>query len=71
MGNCWQKETIGKQILTSQWIFKLKDDGTYKARLVVKGCQQKGKIDFKDTFSPVVDSTSLRVLLAIAAQENM
>jgi hypothetical protein len=39
---------MGKKILTSKWVFKIKDDGRYKARLVVTGCQQKkGEIDFK------------------------
>jgi hypothetical protein len=38
----------------------------------VRGCQQKeGEIDFKDTFRPVVDMNSLRVLFAIAAHKNM
>jgi len=74
--NTWEivdeKQALGKEILTSRWVFKIKDDGTYKARLVVRGCQQaKESLDFKDTFSPVVESSSLRVLLSIAAKENL
>jgi hypothetical protein len=66
------EKAIGKKILTSKWIFKIKDDGRYKARLVVRGCQQKeSEIDFKDTFSPVVDTNSLRVPFATAACKNM
>ena len=74
--NTWEivdeKQVAEKEILTSRWIFKIKDDGTYKARLVVRGCEQtKGNLDFKDTFSPVVESASLRVLFSLAAQENL
>jgi len=74
--NTWklveEKQVDGKEILTSRWVFKIKDNGSYKARLVVRGCQQnKEHIDFKDTFSPVVESSSLRLLFAIAAQENL
>jgi hypothetical protein len=62
----------GKKILTSRWIFKEKEGGCFKARLVVRGCQQRAKeVQFIDTFSPTVDINSLRVLLAIAAQKNL
>lgn len=74
--NVWSlvddKLSHGKEILTSRWIFKLKDNGKHKARLVVRGCQQKkDTLDFKDVYSPVVDTTSLRMLFALAAQENL
>lgn len=67
-----KEEAKNKEILTSRWLFKVKDSGIYKARLVVRGCQQDTKkIDFKDTFSPVVESNSLRLMFAIAAKENL
>lgn len=37
--NTWklvERDTVGNaKILTNRWVFKRKDDGTYKARLVV------------------------------------
>jgi len=39
--------------------------------LAARGCQQKANaIDFKEVFSPVLETTSVRSLLAIAAQND-
>lgn len=51
-------------------MMRIKKDGTYKA-LVAKGCSQvMNKIDYDNIYSPVVDTTSLRLLFAIAAGRN-
>ena len=65
-----QKDVKNKKILTSRWVFKVKDDGRYKARLVVRGCQQREGIDYTDIFSPVIGSDALRLLLAYAAKKD-
>lgn len=46
----------------------MKDDGRHKARLVARGCQQKGEVE---KYSPVVDTTNLRLMFALAAQQKM
>ena len=60
-----------KRAVKNQWVFKRKldpDDTTrYKARLVIKGHEQRYGIDFKETFAPVVNSRTVKVLLALAA----
>lgn len=63
-------EAKNNRILTNKWVFKIKDDGRYKARLVVRGCEQRHGIDFEETFSPVVSSSSLRTLLALATKRR-
>jgi hypothetical protein len=56
-------------------VFKLKKDGEklvkYKARLVVKGFNQKQGIDFDEIFSPVVKMSSIRVILGLTASLDL
>lgn len=66
-----KNEAQDKHILTSKWVFKIKDDGKYKARLVIRGCQQLKGIDYNETFSPVVNVSSLRILFALAVKNDM
>jgi hypothetical protein len=37
----------------------------YKARLVAKGFKLQYDIDYKDTFNPVVKTTTIRFILSI------
>jgi hypothetical protein len=46
-----------------------KSDGSidrYKARLVAKGFKQRYRIDYEDTFSPVVKAATIHIVLSIA-----
>lgn len=58
----------GQKVLNTTWVFRVKEDGKYKARLCVRGFEQK---DESETYSPVVNTTSLRILFAIAASKKM
>ena len=60
----------GRKTVKSKWVFKLKADGHFRARLVAKGFTQIPGIDFDETFSPVARFESLRLLLALAALED-
>ena len=40
------------------WVFKVKRNGMYQARLVVKSFSQIPHVDFRDNFSPLVNDVT-------------
>ena len=64
------------RVLPVKWVFAIKRhlDGSiarYKARCTILGSMQREGIDYEETFSPVVRYSSLRMLFALAAKNNM
>ena len=66
---------IGKKAFHNKWVYKIKKEHDsskrYKARLVVKGFQQKKGIDYSEIFSPVVKISTIRLVLGMVAVENL
>ncbi|GKD06194.1 putative RNA-directed DNA polymerase [Tanacetum coccineum] len=59
-------------VVDGKWVYRLKRDKNgaithYKARFVAKGFWQQPGIDFHKTFSLVVNSTTIRAVLSLAA----
>ena len=75
--NTWTMVKLRKDIrpIGVKWVFRLKKDNMgkvvrYNARLVVKGYSQKEGIEYGEVFSPVARMESIRILIAITAQEE-
>ena len=62
-------------VLKGTWVFKLKrlPDGTpsrFKARFCARGDLQKEGVDFFDTYAPVVQWSTIRLLLSTVLTES-
>uniref|UniRef100_A0A2N9FQZ7 Integrase catalytic domain-containing protein n=1 Tax=Fagus sylvatica TaxID=28930 RepID=A0A2N9FQZ7_FAGSY len=66
-----------KKPIGCKWVFKKKEvvsekEGErFKAGLVAKGYSQRHGIDYDEVFSPVVKHTSIRVVLALVAHQDL
>jgi len=61
----------GRKTVKNCWVFNIKPNGHYRSRLVAKGFSQVEGIDFDELFSPVVCYETARLLLAVAALEDL
>ncbi|CAM9686719.1 unnamed protein product, partial [Heterosigma akashiwo] len=65
----------GANVVGTRWVLSKKFDADgrlvkHKERLVTQGYSQKYGIDFTQTYSPVVNAASLKLLLAISANKG-
>lgn len=57
-----------KKTLDLKWVFTKKTDEIYKARLVVRGFQQRTVLE--DLYSPVARMQTLKILLVYCVQNG-
>nr|GEU62661.1 alpha-1,4 glucan phosphorylase L-2 isozyme, chloroplastic/amyloplastic [Tanacetum cinerariifolium] len=66
----------GVKLVGYKWVFvrkrnKKNEIMRYKARLVAQGFSQRPRIDYEETYSPMVDATTLRYLISLVIQEGI
>ena len=59
------------RLVGCRWVFKVKRNGVYCARIVSKCFSQIAGVDFTDNYSPVVNDVTFRVVEARMMIENM
>ena len=60
-----------RRLIGNKWVFKIKRDGTYRARLVALGYSQIPGVDYTDNFAPVVHDVSFRIALVRMMVEKL
>lgn len=75
--NTWELVDLprGQKSIGVRWIYKTKlnekgEVDKHKARLVVKGYKQQYGINYQEVFAPVIRLETIRLVLAIAAQND-
>jgi len=58
----------GRKAVSAKWVYTIKSDGRYKARLVARGFAQVPGVDYEDTFSPTLRMSTFRMLLSQSVQ---
>ena len=60
-----------RRCIKCKWIFKVKRNGVYRARLVACGYSQVPGIDFNESFAPVINDVSFRIMLVAKLVWNL
>jgi hypothetical protein len=55
----------GRRLVGCKWVFKLKKNGVYRARLVALGYNQIPGVDYTENFAPVVNDVTIRIVLVL------
>ena len=53
------------QCVKCKWVFKIKRNGVFRARLVACGYSQVAGVDFTENYAPVINDVSFRVLIIL------
>jgi hypothetical protein len=64
------KVPSGRKLIGNKWVFKVKKNGVYRARLVALGYSQVPGVDYTENFAPVINDITLRTLLVLMKVKN-
>lgn len=64
-----------QNVMACKWIYKLKQDercqiARHKARVVTNGMDQLDGVDFQETFSPIVKSATICLIVSFVVTNN-
>ena len=65
------ERNANKRLVGSKWVFKIKRNGVYRARLVAKGFSQIPGEDFTENVSPVSNDVTFRIILTRMILEGL
>jgi hypothetical protein len=57
--------------IENKWVFKIKRNGIFHARLVACGYSQVPGVDFQESFAPVINDVTFRILLIMMLTWNL
>lgn len=68
-----------QNFIACKWIYKMKEEKSrdgkvtppYRSKMVAHGSSQAGGTDYSETFTPVLEFMSFRMLLSVAAVKNL
>mgnify|MGYP006197636723 FL=1 len=60
-----------RRLIGCKWVFAVKRNGTYRARLVALGYSQIPGVDYTDNFAPVVNDVTFRIVLVRKMLEKL
>ena len=58
-------------LIGNKWVFKIRRDGSYRARLVALGYSQIPGVDYKDHFAPDAHDVTFMIALAKMMVEKL
>ena len=72
----WVPRPLNTKVIPTRWVYAVKHDAMgniqrFKGRVVAKGFKQELGIDFNETYAPVCNQSTRRVLFSIAAQKRL
>jgi len=69
--NVWEiVENIGQKYIPLKWVFKTKESGRCRARLVALGYRQVAGVDYDEIHAPVISDVGFRLILYIGIQNK-
>ena len=62
---------INRRCVKSKWVFKVKRNGVFRARLVACGYSQIPGVDFTENYAPVINDVTWRIMLVMMLLYNL